>query len=488
VYFQSVDSREVVGHQKRICMTRCILVSCNSKHYPRVNWFGRLLSTRLKVDVPFNIKIIYRPWEKDHSSGEGINLIIPIRPATQEEISKVFDKVSTNSWIKRSGHNFILDIDLVRFAIWILGREEEFMQKKDTHTWDKHGRFRLEKTLAYKRGLWQKPVLDILLIQLIERIEDEIGIDILNRNPWGNKKSKAVWLTHDVDKLIGRYVLPLRILGWIGLAFRELAHGNKKGFLKWVAKCKHWLSTEGDPTYGSIKKILDEEEQVNAKSTFYFMGLKYGVSLQESIRYPINHRMTIKIIQELKRNGCSVGLHPAYHKPYDEEYLNSQKMNLEKVLGDKVHLARNHYLRVRYPDSWDIEEKSGFYLISNVGWASHNGFRAGTCWPYHPFDFLNNRSFSIIEVPFMYMDSGSSGTQGIVDQVSDLAKKVASVHGLLTINFHSTLWDEFEFPYRGQGYKGILVNLYRDDWHFAEPKEIINIFIDNKIIPVKALN
>jgi len=454
-----------------------IHISCSAEYYSRVDWFGRLLSTRLRCDVPFNINIIYRSEEMNHVPDEGINLNIPVRQTTREEISRVFEKISTNSWIKRSGQNFILDVDLVQFAIWILGREEEYTQRNDPDVWDKHCRFKIEKTLAYQKGLWQKPVLDILLVQLIEKIENGLKIDIVNRTPWGDEKNKAVWLTHDVDKLIGKYGLPIRILGWTGFALQELARGNKKGFFKWISKCKYWLSIEDDPTYGSIKKILDEEKQVNAKSTFYFMGLKYGVSLQEGIRYPINHRMAIKVIQELKRTGCSVGLHPVYHKPYDEEYLNSQKVNLEKVLGEKVHLDRNHYLRVRYPDSWNIEEKNGFYLSSNVGWTSHNGFRAGTCWPYQPYDVINNKPFSIIEVPLIYMDNTSKDDCAIIQEVLSLAEAVSSVHGLLTINFHSNILDDSESSYKGAAYRKLLGVFHEQSWHFILEEDILNSFI-----------
>ena len=433
-----------------------MIVTCNNKNYPKAEWFCKLLQNRLKRDLPFKFNITYHPEFKAYHSEETVNLFIPVRPAVQEEFRRVFERLLNGNWIKRSEMNFILDIDLIRFAIWMLSREEEYIHRDDPDAYDNHGRFKIEKTMAFQHGFWQKPVLDILISQLIEKIEKELDVDLLNRNHWSDGKSKAVWLTHDVDKLIGKYALPIRMMGWILFALRELSRWNKKESNKWITKCKYWLSIDHDPTYRSIKQICNEEKSNKAKSTFYFMSLKHGVSIQEGVRYPVNHPKVGKIINELKKAGCSIGLHPGSRKSMDVEYLFIQKESLEKVVGEPIHFVRNHYLKAQYPDSWFIGEKAGFRISSNVGWPDHNGFRAGTCWPYQPFDIMNNKSFNIIEVPIIYMDTISKNYQEIMHEISVLSKKVFSVYGLLNINFHSNIWDESETRYRGLAYKQIL--------------------------------
>ena len=187
--------------------------------YQKVDWFARLLCTRMKAEIPFDANIIYHPLGEVHLPERGINIFLPIRISTKAEISSVFDKIWTNTWIRRSRKDIILDIDLVNFAVWILGRDEERAQKNNRDAWDKHGRFKIERSLAYQKRLCQKPVLDILIVKLIERIEEEFDIDILERYIWGNGRSKAVWLTHDVDKLMGKYVLPVRVVGWIAFGY-----------------------------------------------------------------------------------------------------------------------------------------------------------------------------------------------------------------------------------------------------------------------------
>jgi hypothetical protein len=132
---------------------------------------------------------------------------------------------------------------------------------------------------------------------------------------------------------------------------------------------------------------------------------------------------------------------------------------------------------VRYPDAWTIGEQAGFRAGSNAGWTgAYNGFRSGTCWPYRAFDMVHNKPFSFIEVPLVYMDTTPDKAQQIPRQVLDLAREVCSMHGLLTVNFHSDIWDEFGLYYRGQAYTNILRDLYQNDWYFIQEEDIFKIF------------
>ena len=131
-----------------------ILVTCAPEKRARAEWFARLLQQRLTEKIAFDVRIIYCPEGNGPSSRNGITLIIPVRPEGPAEIARVFDRVKHGGWIERRDRDFILDIDLVRFAIWILSREEEYIQRNDSSAWDNHGRFKLEKTIAYQEGLW----------------------------------------------------------------------------------------------------------------------------------------------------------------------------------------------------------------------------------------------------------------------------------------------------------------------------------------------
>lgn len=461
------------GQNKEFLLRMLINLFCNEQDRSCLEWFTNILSCRMVSPVPISLNIVYGNGVKSFERDPGpINIIIPKTTRNIDVMEKIFDRFYKKDWIKYQDGNFILDMDIVGFTLWMLNREEESLQKTNPQCWDKWGRFRLEKTLVYKKGLWQKPVVDILLMEMIRRIEDESGIELLKKAPWGNR-AKAVWLTHDVDKLAGKYALSLRMLGWMGLATRELIKGNKIGFLKWMKKCKDWWLAEDDPTFESMRKLMDTNGRVNAKSTFFFMSLARGVSFKEGIRYPIGHRRMPEILNEIEAGGFSIGLHPGFDKADDAEYLLSQKTELQRVAKRDILFVRNHYLRVSYPDAWLIEENAGFKISSNVGWTSQDGFRAGTCWPYQPFDMINDKPFNIVEVPLIYMDTKVDDEQTMIQDALLLSNEVAEVHGIFTINFHTTLFDKFEMDNKGNAYNRLLDIFSQQDWHFIESGDIL---------------
>jgi len=170
---------------------------------------------------------------------------------------------------------------------------------------------------------------------------------------------------------------------------------------------------------------------------------------------------------------CSIGLHPGTFKAFDNIHLTRQKKLLESITGKKVSTVRNHYLKIRFPETWRLQETAGFKISTNMGWHSpDNGFRAGTCWPFQPFDLDRDRAFQLLEVPLVYMDNIRIDTTEIFDQVISLAHEVSSVYGLLVLNFHSDMCDETGLSHKGRAYIDVLRLLKEDQWHFLSNSEL----------------
>jgi hypothetical protein len=290
-------------------------------------------------------------------------------------------------------------------------------------------------------------------MQLLKRIETECKILIINKMPWGPNKPYGVWFTHDVDKLIGKYGIPCRLFAWAFFAFVSLFRGNIRLCHSWLSKMFSILFDKRDTTYDSLFQIVALEKNHNIESTFFFMSLRKGVSLGERLRYPINHAKTLQAITDLSASGKNIGLHPGRYRPYDEAHLITQKKDLAAVLRNNVEVVRNHHLLARYPDSWMLQVRSGFKLCSNMGWGSKNGFRAGTCWPYQPFDFERERSFDLIDVPMIYMDNTSQSAELMIEEMQNLIIEVSEVHGIFTVNFHSHI---FENAAKGKAFEYLL--------------------------------
>jgi peptidoglycan/xylan/chitin deacetylase (PgdA/CDA1 family) len=316
---------------------------------------------------------------------------------------------------------------------------------------DKWGRFDHDQSNLVRNGFDQSPIIDELILDVIK----QLGLNVSNFWPQG--KRAAVCLTHDVDSFDGRSYLILRKFWWLFNALVSGGKGQINTSQKYFAKIKRWGPRSYDPIY-AFDNWMRLEDKYGFRSTFFFMAIRRALSI-EGRRYSYKNPKVREVIQRLEKNGWEIGLHAGSHNPLDLSYLQKQKRCLEDILEKEIVGCRQHYLRVKYPESWILYIKAGFKYASNMGWSSgHNGFRAGTCHPYKPIDLKN-----FYEMPFQLMDSPT------IEKPQEYHKlflryltKIKSVKGCLVINFHQEHFDEIESPGTNHTYRMILETLAND--------------------------
>src|SRR5665647_2840379 len=111
-----------------------------------------------------------------------------------------------------------------------------------------------------------------------------------------------------------------------------------------------------------------------------------------------------KNLGEVSDRGWEVGLHGGYYSFDNLEAIKKEKKRLEVVLGKKVLGFRNHYLRFKTPDSWEILADASFRYDSTFGHSNSAGFRNGMCHPFRPYNLKEDREIRILEIPLVIMD------------------------------------------------------------------------------------
>ena len=205
------------------------------------------------------------------------------------------------------------------------------------------------------------------------------------------------------------------------------------------------------------------------------MSLRRNLTIGEGLRYSVRHPLLKKASFMIKEAGGSIGLHPAYRNAFESGYLMSQKQRLEESVGSEVKSVRNHYIRTKYPLTWRHEVRCGFRTASNVGWSGINGFRAGTCWPYKPWDCEKNSPVDIVEIPIVAMDCRFETKDSTLEELERLISDVRQVRGVFTIDYHSNHWDENEFPNIRSIYIDALKYLSNGGCQFVKDEDLINI-------------
>lgn len=114
---------------------------------------------------------------------------------------------------------------------------------------------------------------------------------------------------------------------------------------------------------------------------------------------PRHQRLIRTISQQAK-----VGLHPGYASNLSDKRLLEERQRIEQIIGEPVRESRQHYLKVRFPQTYNRLINEGFRSDFSMGFADAPGFRLGTARPVFFFDLEQNCQTDYSLIPFVYMD------------------------------------------------------------------------------------
>ena len=256
----------------------------------------------------------------------------------------------------------------------------------------------------------------------------EKGLNLEVEYPEGKKF--AVCLTHDIDAVYP-YTSKLSIMY---NAAKSLKYGQIKNALKIPF---YNINKKWNPWW-NFEDIMALEEKYGAKSSFYFLTLNKG-DLDFNFKVEdLEHE-----IGNIADNGWEVGLHGGHEAYNNLGEIKEKKQILEKVLGKKVIGYRNHYLKFKVPDTWELLSKAGFKYDTTFGYADCVGFRNGLCHPFKPFNLNTNKEIGILEIPLTIMDCTLDGymkldIEGAWKITKTLIDTGERYKGVMTILWHNT--------------------------------------------------
>jgi peptidoglycan/xylan/chitin deacetylase (PgdA/CDA1 family) len=241
----------------------------------------------------------------------------------------------------------------------------------------------------------------------------------------------AVCLTHDVDDIYPplSHSLLSSVEYLKNLNFRASANQ-----FFWKLKGKEYSP------YLNLSKIMDLEASYGAKSSFYFIATD-----ADPIRFRYNVEDIEHNLKEIAARGWEVGLHGGYYSYNNLEAIKKEKKRIETVLEKPVVGFRNHYLRFKVPESWEILADAGFKYDSTFGYSNSVGFRNGMCHPFRPYNLSTEREIEIFEIPLVVMDvalfAGSKSLEEAWECTKNLIDTTANLNGVITLLWHNFVFD-----------------------------------------------
>ncbi|MEA4826053.1 MAG: polysaccharide deacetylase family protein [Clostridium sp.] len=198
-------------------------------------------------------------------------------------------------------------------------------------------------------------------------------------------------------------------------------------------------------------------------------------------KYNINDKRLVKILYKLYKLGFEAGYHGSFYSYGNLVKMKEEIKSLEKNIQIQSFGCRQHFLRFEIPSTWEIQEKSGLLYDTTLGYAEIEGFRSGICFPYKPFDLIENRVLNIWEIPLIVMDVTLKDEKyrhlnykDGADVIINLINTVKKYNGVFTLLWHNTSFTD-EWNGWTQVYEDTIKYLYELNAFGVSGREVINI-------------
>jgi hypothetical protein len=282
--------------------------------------------------------------------------------------------------IEKSDTRIILSEDILATSFFLLSRYEEYLPFQA----DSHGRFRASESMAKKQGFLRRPLINEWALELGNLIESLFENVHYTRSPFRQIA------TYDIDQ-----AYKYRNKGWLR---------NLGGFLFGLEKKQERMAVlsgrMADP-YDTFEQI-EKWHKGNEKKVRIFILLGDRSEFDKNIHF--QNADFQSIIKNLNKK-YPLGLHPSYKtNEGNATQLTKEKTRLEKIIEEPVTRSRQHFLKLRFPETYHQLIAAGIKKDYSMGYADDIGFRASIANPFYWYDLSKETTTDLLVHPFQVMD------------------------------------------------------------------------------------
>jgi len=320
-----------------------------------------------------------------------------------------------------------IEADILSSAFYFLSCWQEYR----SDIIDNRERFPATASLLHELNTLHLPVVNYYFDILATALEFLLGNKPEVR--YGDAEFNVA-VTHDIDQCR---------TGWREESFNQFHAGKWGQALKTLFQ-RIWQQD----VWFNFDQLLQLGEELNIKATYFFIAEKKRWDKYPNADYDLSSRQMQSVLGTIRKAGHEVGIHGSIGTAFN---VNKLRKEIEKF-PDEVSGGRFHYLMLKIPDSFDVLEKSGLRYDASMGFAEKIGFRSGFCYPYRPFNFLEEQAYNFIEFPLMVMDRtlirpdymGLSPSNSI-EIVKALISEIKKFHGFFVLLWHNNTMIGFKY-------------------------------------------
>lgn len=302
----------------------------------------------------------------------------------EQELSVQRWKHSTVLFYNQPGA--VVPFDLFAAVFYGISRYEEYLP----YTADAYGRYPHQESVAARYSFLQQPVADEWLFHFGKILENKFGITLPQR-------SFRFQPTYDID-IAWKYLYKGSKRHWGGY-LKDLFRLN----LKAIADRRAVVAGKRNDPYDCFGWLDSLHRQYNLEPVYFLL-------LGRLSAFDKNADPQLPAMQELMRSLASkytTGIHPSYGSHNNQAILQEEIALLQRATGTAVSRSRQHYIRFTLPETYERLIEAGITDDYSMGYASVNGFRAGTSQSFPWYNLETEEATTFRTHPFAFMEATS---------------------------------------------------------------------------------
>jgi hypothetical protein len=284
-----------------------------------------------------------------------------------------------------AGAGYSLPFDLFSAIFYLLSRYEEYYPFAP----DKHGRYPATDSILYKKGWLLLPVADEWCAALRKQLPAA--------SPTLNIESPhfSYQPTYDID------IAYSHLYKGVGRIMGAYMRAMLKGDVKQINERTKVLKNKQKDPFDSFRWLRQLHKEYDCKPLYFVLSSMRTTRFDKNI-HP-RHPAMVRVIKNITKDGV-IGIHPSYYSEQGDTFSDEKKA-LEQVAGLPTTISRQHYIRIKTPDTWRLLLANGITADYSMGYGGHLGFRAGTGSSFYWYDVLNESITRLRVHPFCFMDT-----------------------------------------------------------------------------------
>ncbi len=279
---------------------------------------------------------------------------------------------------------YTLPFDLFTAVFYLLSRYEEY----HSFNGDKHGRYPATNSILYKNGWLSRPIVDEWVWAFKKQMQVAMGMAL----PATHYLFQP---TYDIDMAYSHLHKGFGRI--IGAYMRALL----KGDVKQISERTQVLKKKQKDPYDSFRWLRQLHKEYDCKPLYFILSSAQTTAFDKNI-HP-RHPAMVRVIKNVAKDGV-VGIHPSYYSG-EHNKIGKEKQMLEEVITRDIYISRQHYIRIKMPDTYRILLQNGITEDYSMGYGAYLGFRAGTGNSFYWYD-LDQDSVTKLRIhPFCFMDT-----------------------------------------------------------------------------------